>query len=276
MDFSLKSTTEMERGLVKIPSVGYIHYRAIGQGKPIILMHSTGGSSTIFLELMAVLSSNMRVFAIDHPSHGMSDHITGKPAIADYARFITEVMDGLGVKKASFLGTTTSGYISVELANTYPERVEKIVMESCPVYLSEEYKRKRHADIKSANSQPTDATGFPLPRTIEFMLQSDPEHIPLHPTQSYMDRENVASAEANRDKWQLINALGEYDTISNLESLQCPVLIIWGDHFFAVQFRDEFIRHIKNPQVLVVKDARLNPLSEHPEEVGQAVLKFLG
>ncbi|MFC1966924.1 alpha/beta fold hydrolase, partial [Chloroflexota bacterium] len=134
----------------------------------------------------------------------------------------------------------------------------------------------RHASIKSEDLKPTDAAGFPLPRTIEFMLKNDPGHMPMYPTQSYMDRKNVALAEANRDKFQVINALGEYDTISNLERLQHPVLIIWGEHFFAVQFRDEFTRHIKNHQVFVVKDARLNPLVDHPTEVGQAVLKFLG
>ncbi len=276
MKFPLRQPGEMERGLIKIPSAGYIHYRAAGKGKPIILMHSTGGSSAIFLELMALFSSKLRVFAIDYPSHGMSDHIVGKPTISDYADFVTEVMDGLGVKKASFLGTTTSAYVAVDVANRYPERVEKIVMESIPVYLSEEYKRGRHSTITSEQSQPTDATGVPLPRTLDFMLKNDAGHLPFFPNQEYMDRKNVATAEAGKDRFQPIKALTEYDTISNLERLQHPALIIWGDHFFAVEFRDEFVRHIKNCQVLVVKNGRLNPLWDHTEEVGQAVLKFLG
>ncbi len=264
---------DIERGLVKI-STGYVHYRASGQGKPIILMHSAGGSSAIFRELMAVLARKLRTFAIDHPSYGMSDHIPGNPTIVDYAKYVTEVMDGLGVKRASFLGESTSGCVAVELANTHPDRVEKIIMVSCPFYPSEEYKRKRHVAIKG-EQHPTDPTGFPLPRTLEFMREKDSEHIPMHPTQDWVDRRNLALIEAGRDRSQLLGALAKYDLPSNLEGVQCPVLVIWGEHFFALQFRDQFTSHIKNHQVFVVKDGRFNPHWEHPEEVGVALLKFL-
>ncbi len=114
---------EMERGLIKI-SVGYIHYRATGQGKPIILMHCNMQSSAMYLELMEVLGRELRVFAFDWPSYGMSDHIPGQPTMSDYARFVTEVMDGLGVEKASFLGEAIGATVQMRLANEYPERVK--------------------------------------------------------------------------------------------------------------------------------------------------------
>ncbi len=105
---------EIERGLIKT-SAGYIHYRATGQGKPIILLHACPQSSAMFLELMEVLGRERRVFTIDYPSYGMSDHIPGEPALSDYAGWVTEVMDGLGVEKASFLGEPTGNLLSVEL-----------------------------------------------------------------------------------------------------------------------------------------------------------------
>ncbi len=265
---------DQERGLVRI-SVGYVHYRATGRGKPIVLMHAAGHSSTAFLELMEVLGRGLRVYAIDFPSYGASDHTGGELTVSDYAGFATEIIDALGVKRASFLGESTGAYVAVELANTRPERVEKIIMVSCPFYPSEEIKRKRHAAL-TGEQHPTDPSGFPLTRTLEFMFAKDPEHIPMHPTQSWMDRENVSLIEAGRDRWQLIRALAAYDQPRNLARVQCPVLVVWGDHFFAVQFRDEFTKHIKNHQVLVVKNARFAPHAEYPEEVGGAIMKFLG
>ena len=264
---------DQERGLVRI-SVGYVHYRAAGQGKPIVLMHAAGQSSAMFLELMEVLSRKLRVYAFDFPSYGMSDHIGGELTVSDYAGFAIEVIDALGVKRASFLGESTGGYVAVELANTRPERVEKIIMVSVPFYPSEEIKRRRHAAL-TGEQHPTDPTGFPLTRTLEFVAKWDPEHIPMHPTQPWMDRENVALIEAGRDRWQLIKALAAYDQPNNLDRVRCPVLVVWGDHFFAVQFRDEFTKHIKNHQVLVVKNARFAAHAEYPEEVGGAILKFL-
>ena len=265
---------EIERGLVRI-STGYVHYRATGQGMPIVLMHAAGQSSAMFLELMEVLSRNLRVYAIDFPSYGMSDHIGGEPTVSDYAGFVVEAIDALGVKRASFFGESTGAYVAVELANTRPERVDKIIMVSCPFYPNEEIRRKRHAAL-TGDQHPTDPTGFPLTRTLEFVIERDPEHIPMHPTQPWLDRGNVALIESGRDRWQLIRALARYDQPNNLDRVQCPVLVVWGDHFFAVQFRDEFTKHLKNHQVLVVKDARFAPHSEYPEEVGGAILKFLG
>ncbi|MFC2006171.1 alpha/beta fold hydrolase [Chloroflexota bacterium] len=262
---------EMERGLIKI-SAGYIHFRATGQGKPIILMHAAPHSSAMFLELMEVLGRELRVYAIDFPSYGMSDHIPEQPTMSDYARFVTEVMDGLGVEKASFLGDAIGASVSMKLANAYPERVEKIVLVNCPFYPDEEFHRMRHAVVRGVQ-HPTDATGFPLTRTLEFVLEEDPEHSPLHPTQSWMDRINVAMIETGRDAWQLLKPCD--DRAAEMERLQCPVLLIWGEHFFYLQFRDEVTRRIKNHQVLVIKGGRFSVVWENPEEVGQATLKFL-
>ena len=89
---------EMERGLIKT-FVGYVHYRAMGQGKSIILMHPCAKSSTMFLELMPILAKKLRVYAMDTPSYGFSDHFPYQPTIADYGRVVVEFMVGLGLKK---------------------------------------------------------------------------------------------------------------------------------------------------------------------------------
>lgn len=74
----------------------------------------------------------------------------------------------------------------------------------------------------------------------------------------------------------------KYDLASNVARLQCPVLLIWGEYWLRhrvgakwAQQRDEFASRIKNRQVVIIKDARLEPHWEYPEEVGEEVLKFL-
>ncbi|MFC1861986.1 alpha/beta fold hydrolase [Chloroflexota bacterium] len=263
----------MERGLIKT-SVGYIHYRAMGQGKPIILLHTSRQSSAMFPELMEVLGKRLRVFAIDCPSYGMSDHVSGQPSFSDYARWVIEVMDGLELKKASFMGEAGGAFLSVELANAYAKRVERIILVNCPFWPNKEVHRTEYPPIRSA-LRPSDSSGFPLTLTLEFVLENDPLHVPMHPTQSWMDRTNVAYIAAGRDRWQIPDAIEEYDLASNLERLQCPVLLMWGDHFHRFQFKDEFSRRIKNNQVLVIKDGRYNVAWEHPEEVGEAILRFM-
>ncbi|MFC2005462.1 alpha/beta fold hydrolase [Chloroflexota bacterium] len=264
---------EMERGLIKT-SAGYIHYRATGQGRPIILMHHNLDSSAMYPELMEVLGRELRVVAFDWPSHGMSDPIPGQPAISDYARFVTEVMDGLRIEKASFLGEAFGATVQMIIGNEYPERVEKLVMVNCPFYFDRENAQNRHSYLNS-EAHPTDATGFPLTRTLEYTLEKDSLHCPMHPTQSWMDRMNMAMVETGRNRFQLSVTTEELDRAAEMERLQCPVLLVWGEHFHYLQFRDELTRRIKNHQVLVIKGGRMSIAWEFPEELGQATLKFL-
>ncbi len=39
-----------------------------------------------------------------------------------------------------------------------------------------------------------------MARSVEFSLQNDPENAPMQPTQSWMDRVNIAQFEIGRDR----------------------------------------------------------------------------
>lgn len=270
---------DIERGLVKT-SKGYIHYRAAGAGKPIVLLHINQQSSALNLELMAALCSELRPIAIDLPSNGMSDHVPGRLTISDYAACVIEVMDALGVRKANSMGEALGAFVSVELACAYPERLESVILINSPFYRDEAHAAQRHAPFfaggdKGGGLRPGDSSGFPMTRTIEFMLEKDPEHAPMHPTQSWMDRINVAQMEAGRDRWQATEALRLYDISGSLKRIACPALLLIGEHFHYVSYRDEFAARIKNLRLEVIKGARFCMAWEFAEDIGQRVINFL-
>ena len=263
---------EIERGLVKT-SAGYIHYRAAGCGKPIMLQHINQQSSALYLELMAVLATGMRCVAIDYPSHGMSDHRSRQPAIGDYADCVLTLMDALQIDKACVLGEAVGAAVSIALACAAPQRIEKAVLVNCPYYRDRAAAGRSHAPIKSG-VRPSDASGFPLTRTIDFMLEHDPGHSPMHPSQSWMDRINRAQIEAGRDRWQALDALHEYDIAGNLQRIGCPVLLLMGEHFHYAGLLDEFAARIKNLRAEIVAGARFCMTWEHAEEIGRKALEF--
>jgi hypothetical protein len=53
------------------------------------------------------------------------------------------------------------------------------------------------------------------------------------------------------------------------------VLLIWGEHFLYLKFREQFTRRIKNHQALVIQGGRFCLPWEHPATVGQATLDFV-
>ncbi|HSQ03879.1 MAG TPA: alpha/beta hydrolase, partial [Burkholderiales bacterium] len=263
-------TIEIERGLVKTTK-GYIHYRAAGQGDAIVLLHINQQSSALYLELIEALAKDMRAVAIDYPSHGMSDHVSVQPSIGDYAQCAIDVMDALGIRKASALGEAVGAAVAIELAVSHAQRIDHVVLVNCPFYADRSTADRRHAPLKQG-LRPSDSSGFPVTRTIEFLLEKDPGHAPMHPTQSWMDRVNVAQLEAGRDRWQALDALHQYDIGANLGKIHAPVMLLVGEHFYYVDFRDEFVKRIRNLQLHVIEGARFSMTWERADEVARRTI----
>lgn len=262
-----------ERGLVKT-SAGHIHYRALGRGEPILLFHINQQSSAVYLELMAALRGRLRAIAVDYPSYGMSDHIAFQPTIQDYARWMVEVMDHLGIAKAHVLGEATGAALCIELAVAFPDRIGKLILVNCPIYLDAHAAERTHTPLKTG-LRPADASGFPLTRSLEFMLEHDPGHAPMHPTQSWMDRINVAQMETGRDRWQALDALNKYDIAGNLKRITQPALLLIGEHFHYVHLKHEFTARAPGMRCEVLSGGRFCMAWEKAEDIGRRVIEFI-
>ena len=263
----------IERGLIET-TAGYIHYRACGRGMPIVLLHINQQSSALYLELMAVLGSELRAVAIDYPSHGMSDHVSTQPSITDYARWVIEVMDALGMDRAAVLGEAVGAVVATELAGAYAQRVHKAVLVNCPYYADRAQADRSHAPLKGG-LRPGDASGFPATRTVEFVLEHDPAHAPMRPSQSWMDRVNVAQMEAGRDRWQALDALHDYDVAAGLQRIRTPTLLLIGEHFHYLRYRDQFAARIADLRLNVIAGGRFCMTWERAEEIGRMTLGFV-
>ncbi len=265
----------IERGLVKT-AYGYIHYRAAGApgSKAIMLLHMNQQSSSVYLELIAELAPYLRVVAMDYPSHGDSDHVDTQPSIGDYAQCAVAVADALGIQTFSALGEAAGAAVAIELAVGHAARVNRIVLVNCPYYKDRNMAELRHGPLKSG-LRPEDASGFPVTRTIEFLLSKDAGHAPMNPTQSWMDRINTAQMECGRHRWQALDALHDYDIGANLQKVGCPILLLIGEHFHYLRYRDEF--HGKNRRLRseVIPGARLCMGWERAADVGSHAQAFL-
>ena len=185
-----------------------------------MVSHINQQSSAVMVELLQALGAHFRAVAIDYPSHGNSDHIDWQPTIEDYARAVIETMDALGIERAAALGEAVGAAVSIALGSRWPQRIDKAVLINTPYFSDAETAKNDIADI--AKVRPSDATGFPAPRTIEFLLKNDPEHAPMQPSQSWMDRINTAQFEIGRDRWQAMGALARFDTLGRHGGAQMP------------------------------------------------------
>lgn len=256
---------------------GQIHCRDTGGiNKPVImLMHINQQSSALYIELMEALAPAVRAVAIDYPSHGMSDHITFQPSIADYAECVIAVMDGLGVTSAVAVGEATGAAVAIELGVSHAARIDAVGLLNCPFYRDRKQAHDVHAPLK-ADLRPADASGFPLTRTLDFVREKDPSHAPLKPDQSWMDRINTAQIEAGRDRWQALDALNAYDVGANMERLERPTLLLMGEHFHYTSLIDEYRRRLRGLVLAeVVPNARFCMGWEKAREIAPKLLTLI-
>ena len=266
----------IERGLAKT-FAGHIHWRACGSranGAPAIMVsHINQQSSAVMVELLQALGPHFRAIAIDYPSHGHSDHIDWQPTIADYARCVVETMDALGIERAVALGEAVGAAVSIALGGGWAGRIDKVVLVNTPYFTDADAATRDIADI--AKVRPSDASGFPAPRSIDYLLRHDPEHAPMQPTQSWMDRINTAQLEIGRDRWQAMGALSKFDTLAGMAALRCPVLMLYGEHFIYGRHRARLQAQCPQAKVEIVPGARFCMSWERADDVAARARAFL-
>ena len=264
---------DVRRGLART-FAGHIHWRACGEQGPVVMVsHINQQSSAVMAELLQALGTHYRAVAIDYPSHGHSDHIDWQPTIEDYARAVIETMDALGIERATALGEAVGSAVSIALGSRWPQRIDKAVLINTPFFTDADTAKNDIADI--AKVRPSDASGFPAPRSIEFLLQHDPEHAPMAPTQSWMDRINTAQLEIGRDRWQAMGALARFDTLAGLAALRCPVLMLYGEHFIYGRHRARLQAQCPHARVEIVPGARFCMSWERATDIAAQVRGFV-
>lgn len=100
-----------------------------GEGSPVILIHGWSGSASGWLFSIGALSSQHHVYAMDLFNHGLTGQTeAGYVKVEDFAKFVTDFMTELRVKRAHIIGHSMGGAISLLIAKIFPERVDKLIL----------------------------------------------------------------------------------------------------------------------------------------------------
>ncbi len=106
-----------------------MHYLVRGQGKPVILIHGFLYSTVMWKKNIDDLSKKFKVYAIDLWGWGYSERLKEDSYSFDlYSRQVIGFMNALDIRKASLIGQSMGGGISVYTAAHYPERIDKLIL----------------------------------------------------------------------------------------------------------------------------------------------------
>ncbi len=95
----------------------------------LILIHGVGGHAEAFSRNMQRLGEQYHAIAIDLLWHGLSSKPPFTPDMVPmYARQILDLLDDLGVQKASIEGESLGGWVALWTSLHHADRVERIVL----------------------------------------------------------------------------------------------------------------------------------------------------
>jgi len=109
-----------------------VHYQEAGEetNPPLVLVHGFASSTLVWSKVfLSFAGAGFRVIAPDLLGFGYS----GKPRNGDYtiagqAKHLMRLLESLGIRRATLVGSSYGGAVTATCALDHPERVEKLVL----------------------------------------------------------------------------------------------------------------------------------------------------
>jgi pimeloyl-ACP methyl ester carboxylesterase len=204
-----KNSDEMKSGYASVGELN-MYYEIHGDGgTPLVLIH--GGGSTIqstFGKILPLLSANRQVVAVELQAHGHTADIDRPLSFRQDADDVASLLQRLFIRKADFFGFSNGGQTTMQIAMTYPDIVNKLIIASAF------YSR--------------DGT---VPGFFDGLEQATIDNMPAPLKTAFLD------VDPNKDHLQKMfdrdrNRMLEFKDWSDddVRSIKAPTLILLGDH----------------------------------------------
>ncbi|NLC03238.1 MAG: alpha/beta hydrolase [Tissierellia bacterium] len=105
-----------------------INYICEGEGKDLIVLHGWGCNIDTVMPIVNILKEKYKVYALDLPGFGKSDKPKDAINSFDYVEIVRGFMKKLDIKKATFVGHSFGGKLSIIMGSKYPSQVDKLVL----------------------------------------------------------------------------------------------------------------------------------------------------
>jgi len=252
-------------------------------GTSVILIHGIGGYVEMWENNIESLSQKHRVYALDLPGFGRSDKPNIPYSFPFISKFVLDFMEALEIERASLIGNSMGGGISLQVAIQFPDKVDKLVLVNSAGLGKELTIMFRLASLPLIGwllSRPS-RKGV---RKILHECVYDKSLI----TDDFAERGYQIAALPGAHKAFLI-ALRSSVTLGGLteevlnifldklHTIQAPTLVIWGrqDRILPVSHAHVAEEKIPHSEIHIFDRCGHLPQIEHPEEFNTLVLNFL-
>ena len=262
-----------------------IYYRVTGNGKPVVLIHGFGEDGEIWKEQAEFLKTKYRLIIPDLPGSGRSGLIPDMSieGMAEVIKAISEIeLPGQPPQgeEGAFFGHSMGGYITLALAEKYPDTLGAFGLVHSSAFPDSE--EKKQARLKSIEFIKKNGGHKFLKTSIPGLFRG--QSTVNCPHSAVGSREKM-DALIEKSKQFTTEALVQYyQAMYNrpcrtavLKNFKGPILFIMGVHDIAAPFR-ECLQQCYLPNqshVHILRDCAHMGMLEDPEKVNRALANFL-
>ena len=231
------------------------------------MLHGFPFDHMIWREIIGALEKGIRVIAPDLRGHGRSMITKCEYSIIDMAVDIIELMDQLHIREAVIAGHSMGGYIALEIAHNFPERVLGLALISSHIFAdSLEKKQSRYDDIDRIMQQGVDAVLANMPN----MLTHD-DNIKSFCRDAVVKMDSISAMGA-------LYAMANRTTSEDVwKTLNIPTMVIAGsdDQLIPIEQSRGFADLPKYSTLEEIKSVGHMPMLEAPDKVAMALVRFI-
>jgi pimeloyl-ACP methyl ester carboxylesterase len=255
-----------------------VHYRDVGKGEAILLIHGTGASLHTWEKWIDILSPSYRVISFDLPGFGLTGPDPNHNyQISRYTAILDSLMVKLKVDSFHIAGNSLGGLVAWRYTTQFPQKILTLNLIDAAGLPQP---GKNPPFIFQLAKLPVLSTLLQkvTPKSIIENSMLDVYKNDQLVTEKLIDRYfELSLREGNRTAFvKRMSQLNEKLDISDLKKITAPVLIQWGkdDRWIPLANAFEFQKLIPNAE-LIIYDSGHVPMEENPTETVEDYVLFL-
>lgn len=253
-----------------------IHYEEQGEGEPLILINGLAFPLDLWFAQIRELSKDFRVIALDNRGIGLSDKPDEEYSIALMASDAVGLLRALGIAKAHVVGLSMGGFISQEIALSYPDVVDRLIL----VATGMGGPRCQKLGKPFWDQATAAIMGKPPEQVyrIDMTLMTAPGFAGKHP--DILDQSVALRMKNLQPLYAFLRQLGActvFDSNNRAQDISRPILIILGkdDPLFPIALAADFRQELPAAKMIIYENCGHAILLEKAQQLSCDIREFL-
>lgn len=244
-----------------------VRYFTAGRGRPLLFLHGSGGLA--WGPFLDQLAESYSVCAPEHPGYGESTGLEHLEDMTDFALYVGDFCDEVGIEKTHVVGHSLGGMLAAEVAISQAQYVDRLVICNAIGFWRDESPVLDYIIappeelLKAVFHDPEGVVAkemFTPPTEVEEMMAA------------YFERAKAFSA-AGKFAWPI----PDRGLKRRIHRIKAPTLIVWGesDGLVPPVYAEDFKTGIADSRVVIMKDTAHMPMYEDAAGFVSLVRDFL-